>query len=385
LALTALVALAFAAPADAQSRRKRNDDYLDQVARKNEVLVQKIEDEVTDALVQSRRIGAKSPARAVRLLKATLTHVEDNTALTESRRAVLVKVLKQRIRTWEDKADATVRRGAAREDARDRQRARRVEDEGARRGNLDDVRRLYRDRNDALREARRARAEGDSRGRSTLREIDRSAALPRGDIEFPKDWKARVAKRKPAILTKREKALLRILNSVISVNFKEQTFSSVLDYLRDKTGQPIIVDKEALEEANVDYETPITFTGKKIAVRTLLHKILGDVGLTYIIKDEAIQVTSYKKAKASMVVRSYPIADLVTNLDPSLPPLLRQMQTVQNIKGLIALIKSTVDPDSWGTKDNGEGGSISFHPGTMTLVVKQSAEVHYRLASSFGR
>jgi hypothetical protein len=376
--------LCLAVPADAQSRRKRNDDYLDQVARKNEVLVQKIEDEVTDALVKSRRLGPRDPAKAVRLLKETLAHVEDNTALTESRRTVLSRVLRQRVRSWEEKVDRTARDGGAREDVRERRRARRAEDDDARRGRFEDIRGIYRGRSDAIREAARGRSEGDRRARGTLGEVERSAMLPRGEVEFPRDWKARVAKRKPALLSKREKAILRILNSVISVDFKEQSFNSVIDYLRDKTGQPFLVDKQAMEEANIDYDTPISLKAKKVTVRTLLRKVLADVGLTYIIKDEMIQITSWKKAKASMVVRTYPVADIVTCLDPGVPPLLRPAQTVQNVKSLISLIKSSIDPDSWGNGEQG-GGSISFHAGTMSLVVKQSAEVHYRLGNSLGR
>jgi hypothetical protein len=185
-------------------------------------------------------------------------------------------------------------------------------------------------------------------------------------------------------LTKKEKAILRILNSVISVDFKDQSFEAVVDYLQDKTGQPILVDKQALADASIEYETPVTIKLKKVSVRTLLRKLLHDLGLTYVIKDEIIQVTSYKRAKEMMTVRTYPVGDLVM-FDPTtgqvLPPALIMLQAKQ----LIDLIKGTVDPDSWGGGENGGGGTIVFNLATKSLVVKQSAEIHYSMKASFGR
>jgi len=386
--LLAGLALAFclslAVPAAAESRRKRNESYVDEVSRKTEVLIQKIEDEVTGALVKSRRMGATSPSGAVRILKRTLNHVEDNTALTEGRRDVLVKVLKERIRYWSNRAEAKVKDRAAREDYRERGRGRRTDDDVGRREETDNLRKRIRDTRDYLREGRSLRRERESGRAAAMRDIERSAIPTDGVVTFPKDWKKRVAKRKPVLLTKKEKAILRILNSVISVDFKDQSFDGVMDYLQEKTGQPILVDKQALADANIEYETPVTLKLKKVSVRTLLRKLLHDLGLTYVIKDEIIQVTSYKKAKELMTVRSYPVADLVS-FDPATGVLLPRPFVEYQAAQLIELIKSTIDPESWTGGENGGGGTITFHYPSKTLVVKQSAEIHYSMKASFGR
>jgi hypothetical protein len=56
-----------------------------------------------------------------------------------------------------------------------------------------------------------------------------------------------------------------------------------------------------------------------------------------------------------------------------------QMQLYQNVANLIAQIKGSIEPDSWD--DRGGAGTIFFDPRTMTLAVRQSAEVHLVLRS----
>ena len=91
-------------------------------------------------------------------------------------------------------------------------------------------------------------------------------------------------------------------------------------------------------------------TAKGISVRTVLRKVLGDFNLAYIIKDQAIQVTSPLKARESMVVRAYPVADIVNGgalrRHPGLHfgPAVQQAQVLQNAAQLIDMIQSTVEP-----------------------------------------
>src|SRR5262249_10149807 len=98
---------------------------------------------------------------------------------------------------------------------------------------------------------------------------------------------------------------------------------------------------------------------------------------------EIIQVTSYKRAREMMTVRTYPVGDLVT-FDPTTGQMLPPALILFQAKQLIDLIKSTIDPDSWGGGENG-GGTIVFNLATKSLVVKQSAEIHYSMKASLGR
>src|SRR5262249_12243235 len=148
-------------------------------------------------------------------------------------------------------------------------------------------------------------------------------------------------------------------------------------YLEDKAGISILVDKQALEQQSVTYETTVRFRARKVTMRTVLRRILGDLGLAYMIKDEAIQVTTPDKAKATLSVRVYYIGDLVSQLTLDMGPILNQQQVMDNAKRIIEAVQTQIEPESWSI--NNGPGSIVFEPTRMVLVVKASAEVHYML------
>jgi hypothetical protein len=411
--------------AGAQTPAERSRDALDQVRRLTEVAAQKIETEVRSALRDAQRLMLTNPAQAVTRLKKTLGAVEEDTALTQQRRDKLVSMIRDRIRVTEGFAN----RGSDQNDTRLDSAARRAEEERRAaeqekvRRTLDTIRDLQKagDPEEARRQAkqlsqrhpdnpaaqsagraaaaadriaatRQMKADRDRRVASVYRDIDKSAVPAAGDVEFDRKHWEKITKLRPKgmQLTEKEKAILHALNSPITVAFKDSRFEDVIEYLSTLMGQPIVVDKNALTEAQVNYETPITLQVKGLAMRTVLRKILGEFGLTYVVKDQAIQVTSQLKAKEMMVVRSYPIGDLLTNIGffggitgfPFAPggpdPVM-----LQSVNLIIDLIQSTVDPDSW--RANGGQGTIVFHGPTLSLVIRQSAEVHSMIGSSFAR
>src|SRR5262249_41960768 len=103
-------------------------------------------------------------------------------------------------------------------------------------------------------------AEQERRAAGTLAQVERSRTPPASDIDFPKDWKERTKKRSPETVptTAKEKAILRALDSPISVQFRDTRFQDVIDYIQDHTGQTILLDKQAMEDAGVSYDTPVT-------------------------------------------------------------------------------------------------------------------------------
>jgi hypothetical protein len=389
-ALAGINGLMQAGPATAQSRRDRNENYADRIRRETEIAAQKMEDEVATALAEARKLAAKDAVKAANRLKKILSVLENDDVLTASRRKQLIGTVKQKIDFYTKDAESKARDLAASKDNKDRLKGQRIGEDKERRDRVDSVRKSIQDTRDAITEGKRLAKERETGTRRTMEEIERSSIPIVEDVKFPRDWKKRLALRKPADISKKEAAILRILNSTISVDFKDNKLEDIISYLQDKTGQTIFLDKDALKDAMVEYETPITLKANKVSVRALLRKILNDLNLTYIIKDEIIQVTSYEKARKSMVVRAYPVADLVTsNVDSRLPPGAQRLLILQNAAQLIDVIKTTVATDSWANPDaenGGGGGTISFNLATMSLVIKQSAELHSVMRQSlFGR
>jgi hypothetical protein len=48
---------------------------------------------------------------------------------------------------------------------------------------------------------------------------------------------------------------------------------------------------------------------------------------------------------------------------------------------IVEMIKGSVDPNSW--RDNGGEGTIVFDPRTLSIIVKQTSEVHSILGSGY--
>ncbi|VTS06667.1 DUF4974 domain-containing protein [Tuwongella immobilis] len=239
-----------------------------------------------------------------------------------------------------------------------------------------------------LKEAKELLAEYEKRIIQANKEIVKSALPAKGDVEFPEDWKEKTARRKQEVLTAKEKEIMRALDSQVELNYRETSFSEALQDLSDRLGQPIIIDKAALADAAVDNSAPVTAKLSKVSGRTALRKILSDMGLTYVIKNEVIYVTSTVRAREMLVTRVYYIGDLVQATGPfggavTWGPFVDQMQTQENLKVILQAIEQSIDPMSW--KGNGGLGSIQFHMPTMSLIVRQTTEVHSLLQSKLGR
>jgi hypothetical protein len=144
-------------------------------------------------------------------------------------------------------------------------------------------------------------------------------------------------------------------------------------------GLQIFVDEASLKEAMIEYDTPVGFKHKKVTVRTILKKVFADLGLTYVIKDGAIQVITPEKVKDYLVARAYPVADLVAPFDMRMPPYAQKVQMFQAAQQLMQMIVNMIEPASWvGIGDRGYG-TIFYDPATMSIIVRHTAEMHYQL------
>ena len=198
------------------------------------------------------------------------------------------------------------------------------------------------------------------------------------DIKFPADWAKKMAKRLPVELTDKEKKILEALNKPMNVVLKDSTLEDVVKFLQDKAGVTIVVPQAILEEKNITYKVPVSVDLKNVTLRTILKKTLADVGLVYIVKDNVIQVTTEERAKQTLTTRAYYMGDLLllTSVDP-LRRNAQQAQAIRTINDIIGVIVGTIEPDSWWV--NGGPGRIVFDPSSMTLIVSQTAEMHYML------
>ena len=146
--------------------------------------------------------------------------------------------------------------------------------------------------NESLAAVRSIRNERDRRYILAMREVVRSSMPVVGDIEFPADWKEKTKRRTRKLLTEEEKKLIKALNTPITTTIKDKPLQGVIEYLEKTTGLHFEMDKAALDQLMLNYESLVSGTANNISMRGFLKKFFGDIGLTYVIRSGKLIVTT---------------------------------------------------------------------------------------------
>ncbi len=372
LSVTTLTLLA--ASVAAQSR-----DLLPEVRERLKIEAQRVEKEVQDGRMRAYRLIRSDPEEANAILKSLIATLDKDTSLTEVRRKSITVALRRDLDNV--RVLGSVRRAGepAREAARaDVRRTPESRTGGGPQTPYDLANERIRNVTGRVADSRKIRDSSGDRMTATMTSVDRTSVPAKSDYDLPDDWAEKSKRRSSsAKLTEKEKALLEALKKPVKVDYNRDTFQSVIDHLSKQMGQDILLDKQSMEEANVTYDTPITLRfNKPVSGRTALKRVLADVGLTYVIRKESIEVTTVARAKEMLTVRTYYIGDLMGVVSPMMPAVVNQFQMIQAVGMILNQIQS-IDPESW--EGRGGPGTVSFDPTTMSIVVKQNAEVHYML------
>jgi hypothetical protein len=395
-------------------------DLLDEARRRDQVTQQKAEADFRAALIEMNKLENANPARAAERLKKMLGILEADTVLPAAKRDAWKRVLKDRIRVCEAQADHKEKVDAEKADRNVKQEDRRTIEERKARdeetkkrdfkdaanlmkdGRFDEARKITdkypsgpagvasrymggiagaRQANDAV---KRERAD---RMLYAFMDVEKSDMPVKGDIEFPspEKWREITKARTKSLATEKEKAILKALESPVTIMFEGSTLESAIDYLQTLSGVTIILDKATLDRAGINYDTPVNVKKMRVSLRTALRKVLSDFGLTYIVEKETIHVLTNDEAKSKMTVRTYYLGDIAGATDFTFGAAFSRLQMAQNVASLIKTIVETVEPDSWQINNPEAKGTIGFDPVHLTLIVKQSAEVHYMLGGFGGR
>lgn len=163
-----------------------------------------------------------------------------------------------------------------------------------------------------------------------------------------------------------EKEILQKLNEQVDFDFSSESLSGVCDFLNQLHGLQCVIDKQALEENSIAIDaTDITLKVSGISLRSALNLVLKPNGLAFIIDDEVVKITSLEKASTTLMTRTYPVRDLVGNVDVEYDLLARAIQDA--VGGPLG--------SPW-VESEGEGGTVSALPATGTLVIRQTARAH---------
>ncbi len=393
----------------------RADDLLGEAKARRAVEAQRVEKLISDAQVKALSLQRMRPGEAAEYLRSALAVLAADQSLDAKRRESLIRSLtsyakqlnadaaelksnptlprygasdlrraeQDRLKAEADYINRTQSQVRAMQDSGNAREARKMHDELMRRfpsnpavqagSTITGRGEAVASRNDL------ARKRNDG-WLMAYRDVEKSALIPVGEVSFSKDPAvlARLNKRTNASkMTDKEKAILKALNTTITVEFTETPIEEVLNWLQKTSGQTIAIDPLGIKEAGIEYKTTVTIK-TRATLRSVLKKVLGDVNMTYIVKDETIQATSIARARETLSARTYYVGDLIarTNTTP-FNPYLTNLQMAFQVQQLAVTITKTVEPQSWAVNGAGGLGTLAFDPITMSFIVRQTAEIHF--------
>jgi hypothetical protein len=373
LSLMLSLGLVLAAPAAG-----RSDDDIGKFVEQNRLLAQKVKTEAAQAIAAARTLEKSDPGQAQMLLQKALRQVQNSTVLSASEQTQLTAQLLGRIR---EVGEVARQQKVANQQAPLRELPKRPAADSPLKGPASIAEKFIDNTRDTIGSQRRLKSDKNKGFSRTVGDVEASGTLPLGDVTFPKDWAMKTKLREKyagPVLSAKEVALIKALNSVMSVDFNETPLKTALEVLQDRTGQSIIVDQASLKDANTDYMDPVTLKVSKVQFRTILRKVLADNGLTYVIKEGALQVVTPGKAREMMTTRTYPIGDLVQpgSFGLQFGPFVARAQMLNNVQNLMLMIQNSVDPSIW--QANGGSASMTFFQPGMALIIRAPTEFHYQ-------
>ncbi|WP_442506972.1 hypothetical protein SH528x_005850 [Novipirellula sp. SH528] len=108
-----------------------------------------------------------------------------------------------------------------------------------------------------------------------------------------------------------ERRIQATLSDETSQIFVETPLEEAIQKIATDHDIPIVIDRRALEEIGLTADSPVTIELKNVSLRSFMRLLLRELDLTYMIKDEVMQITTQEAAEENLVTKVYPVGDLV--------------------------------------------------------------------------
>ena len=178
---------------------------------------------------------------------------------------------------------------------------------------------------------------------------------------------------------------------------EEESLQAVIDTLTTLTGLPLVTDpaaEDAAEGEGAVFNFALTNPLPLINVLDLVADYAGP-DVTWMIKHDAVILTTNEKARGEIVVHSHPIQDLNFVLADFLGPRINELRLLENLEdddgggpfgglgesskiydkdALEDLIRNYVAKASW------DSDGVDIRPAEGNLIVAQTPEVHAQIA-----
>lgn len=146
------------------------------------------------------------------------------------------------------------------------------------------------------------------------------------------------------------------LDKPTTASFVNLPLMDAVEQLGRQHDIPMVVDRRALEEMGIASDTPVSLSLRNVTLRSFLRLLLRELDLTYIIRQEVLQITTKEAAEANRVLQTYPFPQTL----------------IEKSEQVIAALTATVTPNQWEAR----GGRSTVVAVENVLVVSGSDAVH---------
>jgi hypothetical protein len=160
-----------------------------------------------------------------------------------------------------------------------------------------------------------------------------------------------------------ERRILAALAEKTQVEFINTPLVDAVQFMTVQSDIPVIIDVVSLEDAGIPADEPVSVTLAGVSLRSALKIILGDIGLTWVVEDEVLKITTKEAAAKKEMTRVYPVGDLVSPTDED------------SWSELAEAVQTSVLNGHWQSVD-GTGGTVSTVRSARALVIRQTQDAH---------
>ncbi len=111
-----------------------------------------------------------------------------------------------------------------------------------------------------------------------------------------------------------EERIMNALKDNTSIEFVDTPLKDAIDYLAQLHRITIILEDNALSEEGIPTDEPINLVLSGVSLRSAMKIMLEKLGLTWVVEDEVMKITTQTAADEKSTTRVYPVADLVIPL-----------------------------------------------------------------------
>lgn len=121
-------------------------------------------------------------------------------------------------------------------------------------------------------------------------------------------------------LSPAELEIQRSLGKMVEARFENRPLSEVLDTLGKMSGVNVYLDPQGLHAEGVTSDTPVTLSLQQpISLKSALNLLLEPHGLSYVIQNEVLRITSAQTRNSNVYPQTYYVADLVIPIPNFVP------------------------------------------------------------------